>query len=206
MIQVIWEVVTSNIRVWSNEPCQSKRNLFSGFSVAHLEDVQNHSIICDNYSTILISRASILVSDSEHASRQAGRFFKKGHALHGVVGLSSPHRLSQACEHECTCLSPDLEALTRTENRKRWDREASCVTKNESTWRNAAHGHHKKWFTTFRQRHPPDAGILLTTWSIGLRFPLCTAFCSPVHCLMRWQSPHLPCHSPSCIIQRPIRE
>jgi hypothetical protein len=38
------------------------RNLFSGFSIAHLQDVQNYSIICDNYSTTLCEGVSIMTT------------------------------------------------------------------------------------------------------------------------------------------------
>src|SRR5438552_3454559 len=38
------------------------RNLFSGFSIIHLQDVQNQTIICANYSTTLCSRVSIITT------------------------------------------------------------------------------------------------------------------------------------------------
>jgi hypothetical protein len=43
-------------------------NLFTGFSIAYLEDVQNHSIIRANSSTTLCSRVSIITLDREHSS------------------------------------------------------------------------------------------------------------------------------------------
>ena len=91
------------------------KNLFSGFSIAHLEDVQNQTIIFDNHSTILCFLAPIILPDREHASLLllvSWTFLQEGTPLHCLVGLSSPHRLSQAYEHASTCLSPDLEALT----------------------------------------------------------------------------------------------
>src|SRR5690348_10676472 len=44
------------------------KNLFSGFSIANLEDAQNQTIICNNYSITLCSRVSIIPPDREHAS------------------------------------------------------------------------------------------------------------------------------------------
>ena len=38
------------------------RNLFSGFSIIHREDVQNQTIICANSSTILCEGASIMTT------------------------------------------------------------------------------------------------------------------------------------------------
>src|SRR5713226_8088669 len=38
------------------------RNLFSCFSIAHMEDLQNQTIIFDNHSTTLCSRASIITT------------------------------------------------------------------------------------------------------------------------------------------------
>ena len=38
------------------------RNLFSGFSIAHLEDVQNQTSIFDNHSTTLGEGASIITT------------------------------------------------------------------------------------------------------------------------------------------------
>src|SRR6266566_4853619 len=38
------------------------KNLFSGFSIAHLEDVQNQTIICDDYSTTLFGGVSIITT------------------------------------------------------------------------------------------------------------------------------------------------
>src|SRR6202043_1889437 len=38
------------------------RNLFSGFSIAHLEDLQNQTIIFDNHSTTLCKGASIITT------------------------------------------------------------------------------------------------------------------------------------------------
>jgi mannose-6-phosphate isomerase-like protein (cupin superfamily) len=46
----------------------SRRNLFSCFSIAHLEDLQNQSIIFDNHSTILCEGVSIMTT------RQRTRF------------------------------------------------------------------------------------------------------------------------------------
>ncbi|GHO81560.1 hypothetical protein KSD_93310 [Ktedonobacter sp. SOSP1-85] len=46
----------------------SDRNLLTCFSNAHLEDLQNQTIIFDNHSITLCSRASILPPDREHAS------------------------------------------------------------------------------------------------------------------------------------------
>src|SRR2546421_7413969 len=91
----------------------SIRNLFSGFSIIHREDVQNQTIIFHNYSTTLCEGASIIPSDREHASlpkQRSWTFLQEGTQLHCLFGLSSPQRLSQAYGH--ACLSPDLEALT----------------------------------------------------------------------------------------------
>ncbi len=38
------------------------RNLFTCFSIAHLEDLQNQTIIFDNHSTTLCSRVSIMTT------------------------------------------------------------------------------------------------------------------------------------------------
>jgi hypothetical protein len=43
-------------------------NLFPGFCLAHLEDVQNQTSILDDYSTTLCGILSILAPDREHAS------------------------------------------------------------------------------------------------------------------------------------------
>jgi hypothetical protein len=43
-------------------------NLFTGFSVAYLEDLQNQTIFCANSSTTLRSRVSIITLDREHSS------------------------------------------------------------------------------------------------------------------------------------------
>jgi hypothetical protein len=44
------------------------RSLFSGCSIAHLEDVQNPSIIGEDHSITPCSRMSIIASDRKHAS------------------------------------------------------------------------------------------------------------------------------------------
>jgi hypothetical protein len=44
------------------EDHHSHRNLFSGFSLAHLEDVQNYSIIGDYYSITLGEGASTITT------------------------------------------------------------------------------------------------------------------------------------------------
>ena len=87
------------------------RNLFTCFSIAHLEDLQNQTIICANYSTTRCSRLSIIPPDREHASlllQASWTFLQEGTTLHSVVGLSSPHRLSQAYGQEGKGLSPCL--------------------------------------------------------------------------------------------------
>jgi hypothetical protein len=74
---------------------QIHSNLFSCCSIIHLQDVQNQTIICANYSTTRSFGASILITRQRtcFSARvaQAGLFFKK----------------------------------EQPENRKRWDREAS---------------------------------------------------------------------------------
>src|SRR5947207_2053232 len=49
------------------------RSLFSGCSIAHLEDVQNPSIIGEDHSITPCSRMSIIASDRKHASLLALR-------------------------------------------------------------------------------------------------------------------------------------
>src|SRR6266550_8658852 len=65
-------------------------NLFPGFCLAHLEDVQNQTSICANYSTTLCEGASIIPPDREHASlllRASWTFLQEGTQLHCLVGL-----------------------------------------------------------------------------------------------------------------------
>ncbi len=57
------------------------RNLFTCFSIIHLQDVQNQTIICANYSTTLCSRVVEYLQTEIIPlcfCRQAGLFFKKG--------------------------------------------------------------------------------------------------------------------------------
>src|SRR6266702_3316757 len=66
--------------------------LFSCFSIAHLEDVQNQTIIFHNYSTILCKGVSIIPPDREHASllwQVSWTFLQEGTQLHCLVGLSA---------------------------------------------------------------------------------------------------------------------
>jgi hypothetical protein len=49
-------------------PREDEQQLFTAFRLAHLEDLQNQTIICDNYSTTLCEGASIIPPDKEHAS------------------------------------------------------------------------------------------------------------------------------------------
>ena len=45
-----------------NEEEEHDRNLFACFSIAHLEDLQNQTIIFDNYSTIRCFRVPIITT------------------------------------------------------------------------------------------------------------------------------------------------
>jgi hypothetical protein len=55
--------------------------LFSGFSILHLQDPQNHSIMCDNYSITLCETASIMTTRQRTCScagaAQAGLFVQE---------------------------------------------------------------------------------------------------------------------------------
>jgi hypothetical protein len=52
---------------------QSHSTLFPGFCLAHLEDLQNQTIILDDYSTTLCGGVFILSTDRAHASRLVPR-------------------------------------------------------------------------------------------------------------------------------------
>src|SRR5438876_1056404 len=64
-------------------------NLFSCFSIANLEDVQNQTIIFHNYSTILCEGASIIPPERELASlllQVSWTFLQEGTQLRCLVG------------------------------------------------------------------------------------------------------------------------
>ena len=50
------------------------RNLFACFSIAHLEDLQNQTIIFDNYSTIQRFRVSIITTRQIALPEEADSF------------------------------------------------------------------------------------------------------------------------------------
>jgi hypothetical protein len=87
------------------------RNLFSGFPSRVLEDLQNQTIICKDYSTTQGFGESILSPDKEHASRLVPRKLDfssrealavrrhetcqtdtKKTGMHALPGLQPPYR------------------------------------------------------------------------------------------------------------------
>src|SRR5260221_11068776 len=74
------------------------RNLFSGFSIIHWEDLQNQTIIFANNSTTLFSKASILLSDRKHISAFVGRVeelrtWTSQEVVHNLPGKDRPSTL-----------------------------------------------------------------------------------------------------------------
>jgi len=86
------------------------RNLFSGFSIAHLQDVQNQTSIFDNYSTIQCSKVSIMTTrQSTCFSAFAGKLdFSSRRDKAALMCWSIQPSSAFTSMRACICLSPFL--------------------------------------------------------------------------------------------------